>query len=303
MPLEWQGDTPATVVIGTIAFACPIRGEANMHCSRNAVLRYLRRDPLKHILHLKMLMHHGHLVEITHVVEGSAEGILLLFPTTALSYDQHHYGDYALVAMPVADSPQMLGELLDHIARAGVVFKVLQDADEALIAARFVGARVRVFLNFTSADAAAFRPDPDVVFSTQLNVGLVEALGRNGYTPAELARFLADGGKALAITEDGQPVSVGMIYRNFEHIWELAALFTHPSARRKGYSARIVRTALHTLHQLGYTPRYVVDDANAPSIKLAETVGLKRFLTVIHYAASGSSSMDAPLNAPDCRRT
>lgn len=258
-----------------------------MRCSRNAVLHCLRRDPLKHILHLKMLMHHGHLVETTHVVEGAAEGILLLFPTTALSYDHHHYGEYALVAMPVADSPHILGSLLDHIPRADVVFKVVQDTDEALIAARFVGARVRVFLNFTSTDAAAFRPDPDVMFSTQLNVELMEAFGRNGYTPAELARFFADGGQALAITEGGHPVSVGMIYRNFENIWEIAALFTPPSARRKGYAARIVRTALHTLQQRGYTPRYVVDGANTPSIKLAETVGLKRFLTVIHYAARG----------------
>ena len=211
-----------------------------MHGSHNAVLRYVRRDPLRHILHLKMLMHHSHLVKTTHVMEGAAEGILLLFPTAALSYDHHHYGDYDLVAMPVADSPQLLGTLLDHIPRAGVVFKVVQDADEALINARFVGARVRVFLNFTSADAAALRPDPDVVFSTQVNVELIEAFGSNGYTPTELARFFADGGKALSITEGGQPVSVGLIYRNFEHIWEIAALFTHPSARRKGYSARSV---------------------------------------------------------------
>jgi GNAT superfamily N-acetyltransferase len=264
-----------------------------MHGSRNAVLRYLRRDPLKHILHLKMLMHHGHLVETTHVVEGAAEGSLLLFPTTALSYDHHHYGEYALVAMPVADSPQLLGALLDHIPRAGVVFKVVQDADAALIEARFVGARVRVFLNFTAAEAAAFSPDPDVLFSTQLNVELIEAFGRNGYTPTELTRFFADGGQALSITEEGHPVAVGLLYRNFDHIWEIAALFTPPSARRKGYAARIVRTALHTLQQRGYTPRYVVDATNVPSIKLAEMVGLKRFLTVIHYAASGRSAMDA----------
>lgn len=55
------------------------------------------------------------------------------------SYDHHHYGEYALVAMPVADSPQILGKLLDQIPQRGVVFKVLQDADAMLIAARFGG--------------------------------------------------------------------------------------------------------------------------------------------------------------------
>jgi hypothetical protein len=52
-----------------------------------------------------MLMHHGHFVETTHVVEVVAEGVLLLFPTTTLSYDEHHYGNDNLVAMSVADSP------------------------------------------------------------------------------------------------------------------------------------------------------------------------------------------------------
>jgi hypothetical protein len=151
---------------------------------RNAVLRYLQRDPLQHILHLKMLMHHGHLVETTHVAEGAAEGILLLFPTTALSYDYHHYGNYDLVAMPVADSPQLLGTLLEQIPSARVVFKVDQDADAALLEARFVGGCVRAFLNFTSADAAVFSPDPDVVVSTQLHGAMIEAFGQNGYAPA-----------------------------------------------------------------------------------------------------------------------
>lgn len=147
---------------------------------------------------------------------------------------------------------------------------------------------MRAFLNFTSAaEAAAFSPDPDVVFNTELNGELIEAFGKNGYTPTELTRFLADGGQALSITEGGHPVAVGLLYRNFEHIWEIAALFTQPSARRQRYSVRIVRTALHTLQQRGYTPRYVVDDTNTPSIKLAEMVGLQRFLTVIHYATRG----------------
>src|SRR5262249_28309755 len=159
--------------------------------------------------HLKMLMHHGHRVETTYMVEGTAEGVLLLFPTTVLSYDAHHYGRYDLVAMPVADSPQLLGTLLEYVPSEGVVFKVVQDTAVALLAARFVGARVRTFLNFTSADAAACGPDPDVVVSTQLHDGLVEAFGHNGYTPAELAQVFADGGQALAIMAGGQLVSVG----------------------------------------------------------------------------------------------
>lgn len=249
----------------------------------NVALRYLQRDPLKHILHLKMLKYYGETVKTIYVTDGSIEGVLLLFPTTALSYDHKEYGEYEFVAMPVADSPQMLGQLLRNIPSSGVIFKLIQASDEAQIDLLFDGKRVRRFLNYTAVGSVEFEPVPNVVISTKLNDKLVEAFGQNSHSSTELTRFFADGGKAFSIKEDGISISVGMVYRNYEHIWEVAALYTIPSARHKGYSTRIVRAALYNLQQFGYTPRYVVDEANTYSINLAQVVGLEHYLSVIHY--------------------
>jgi hypothetical protein len=251
--------------------------------SQNGLLRYLQRDPLKCILHLKMLTFHREMIETVYIQDGSTEGVLLLFPTTALSYDQQEYGGYELVAMPVADSLQILGKLLANVPKTGVVFKLINTNDESLIDELFDGKRARRFLNYSAVGSSEFNSDPGVVISSKLNDGLMDTFGKNGHTSTELTRFFDDGGKAYSIIEDGKTVSVGMVYRNFENIWEIAALYTIPTARRKGYSTRIVRTALLDLQQLGYIPRYVVDETNIPSVKLAQAIGLERFLTVIHY--------------------
>ncbi len=235
-----------------------------------------------------MLAYHNHLVKISYIVNDMAEGILLLFPTSALSYDHQKYGEYKYVAMPVADSPRVMEVLLEHVPNTNVVFKLIHENDESLVSARFKGTRVRSFLNFSTTNLTQLSPDSEVRISSHLNDGLIEAFGKNGHTPGELIRFFADGGQALSINDEaGQSLSVGMLYRNFNHIWEVAALFTIPSARRKGYSARIVRTALYILRQLGYQPRFVVDDTNIPSIRLAQKVGLERFLRVFHITTNG----------------
>lgn len=253
--------------------------------SHAGALRYLQRDPFKHILHLKMLTYFADLVQTKHIVEHEVEGVLLLFPTRALSYDHNAYPAYQWVAMPVADSPAVFNQLLDFVPRSNVVFKVLQPEDEARIKRRFAGGRVRRFLNFSTRNRSDFKLDPDVVVEAKLNKDLMATFSQSGrHSPEDLARIFADGGMALSIAHEGRRVSVGMVYRSFEHIWEIAALYTIPSERRKGHAMRIVRSALHVLHKSSFVPRYVVDDVNLPSIQLARKIRLYEFVSVTHYA-------------------
>jgi len=53
--------------------------------------------------------------------------------------------------------------------------------------------------------------------------------------------------------------------------------------RGRGHASRVVRTALAELARRRLTPRYQVDRNNTPSIRLAESVGLQRFLTITHF--------------------
>lgn len=60
------------------------------------------------------------MIETVHIQDSSTEGVLLLFPTTALSYDQQEYGRYELAAMAIADSPQLLERLLANVPITGL---------------------------------------------------------------------------------------------------------------------------------------------------------------------------------------
>ena len=56
-------------------------------------------------------------------------------------------------------------------------------------------------------------------------------------------------------------------------------------ARRKGYARLLVECALHTLALRQCIPRYQVHEDNHASIRLAETIGLRWFVTMEHWSA------------------
>lgn len=238
-------------------------------------------------MHLKMLAYHADQIAVTHVQDGADEGVLLRFGTDLFSYDVNTYGGLDLVALPVADSAEILQTLLNQIQSEKIVFKLISDSAVAQVMARFGGEQLRSFVSYGWGDSVEFRPDLEVVVHTEIDERLVEMFGRNGYPPHELEQFFNDGGHAFSLELHGQPASVGMIYRNFENIWEVGGLHTEPHARRRGLSKRIVRTALHTLQQLGYSPRYQVDATNVASAKLAQSLGLVEFLYVRHVVVNG----------------
>jgi hypothetical protein len=50
-----------------------------------------------------------------------------------------------------------------------------------------------------------------------------------------------------------------------------------------GYAKQVVESAVASLQQRGYIPRYQVHEANLPSIALAQAIGLERFAIVDHW--------------------
>ena len=105
----------------------------------------------------------------------------------------------------------------------------------------------------------------------------------NDYDSAEIQRYLADGGRTFAILDGDEPLSVGMIFRNFGDVWEIGGLRTIEKAKRKGLSSAIVNTAISLIHSLNGAVRYQFHEDNSASRGLAESLGLHRFVTVTHY--------------------
>jgi RimJ/RimL family protein N-acetyltransferase len=82
----------------------------------------------------------------------------------------------------------------------------------------------------------------------------------------------------------GDTLSACVAFEIYGRIWEVGGVVTAASLRRRGFGARVVRTALAELAERALIPRYQVEAHNKASIALAKAVGLAPFLTIVHYA-------------------
>jgi len=77
-----------------------------------------------------------------------------------------------------------------------------------------------------------------------------------------------------------QPV---LPFRSTGRFGEIGGVYTVPARRGEGLGSRAVRTSLAELARRACVPRYHVAEENTASIRLAETLGMTRFLTLTHY--------------------
>jgi GNAT superfamily N-acetyltransferase len=95
--------------------------------------------------------------------------------------------------------------------------------------------------------------------------------------------FAAGAALAFTIYRDTAAVAACFAYPNFGSVYEIAGVYTIPSARRQGYARQLVESALHMLALRQCIPRYQVHEDNYASIRLAEAIGLRRFVTIEHW--------------------
>ena len=252
----------------------------NVHA---VIVEYLMRDPMRHVMHLKMLHHHADKASVRHVRHDSAEGVLITLPATAFSYDLHTYPEADWIAFLATDSAEIAAQLIPHLPSGNVVFKLIHDHDAMAVASKLSIERKRAFISYTTNDPTSFSAEPSVQINQAYDPRLQPLFQMNNYDSAEIKRYLADGAQTFAILDDEQPLSVGMIFRNYGNVWEIGGLRTLERAKRRGYASAIVRTAIGVIGQLGGALRYQFHKDNIGSRKLAESVGLHHFLTVTHF--------------------
>lgn len=260
-----------------------------MFTHQTELLAFLNRDQFKHIVHLKMLLAYGTQIESHYITHRGSAGVLLLLPTAVSSYDKVTYPQTKYVVLMSADDPSVTQQMLDYVPTdCDLLFKFIAPQDRAVVETRFPLQRVTSFLSYTCPPTTPFNHAAEVIVSERINERLYPLYAQNGYMPDELQRHFSTG-KALsfAIDVNGDPVSACLAYQNYKNIWEIGGVYTIPTARRKGYAKKLVESALHQLLTNGYMPRYQMHESNVASMRLAETVGLRRFLTVEHYGYSG----------------
>lgn len=252
------------------------------------VISYLKTDPFKHVMHLKMIDSYAEHIRCKYEQDGAQAAILLLFPVYVSPYDARTYPQAQFIVMPAGSSQATLRRILRDLPRGGnLVFKFVDAATRDAVLQDYPMERVRAFFSYTSHDPF-FQPQPAVTLSGELDEALLPFYHENGYTRDELEGYFRQGALSFTVYEQGRPLSTCLAFRNWGEIWEIGGVYTPMAQRRKGYARLVVETALHALLTRGRIPRYQVLESNTASIKLAESLGLQRFVTVEHFFHQGS---------------
>jgi RimJ/RimL family protein N-acetyltransferase len=251
--------------------------------STQQILATLAQDPLRNIVLLKHLEAFPDNIRIHHLSDGARSATLVLLETAASPYDRATYRATDYAALIASDDPSLTSRLLDAVPdNVGVVFKVARASDGNAIASRFAVRQTAEFWSFTSE--ASFVRDAGVHLTRAPGDAALDLFAAQGHARSWLEPLL-DTGSAFAciVGPIAQPHAVCFAFENYRHIWEIGGVVTPPEHRGRGFASRVVRTALAELASQDLTPRYQVDRNNLPSIRLAESVGLQRFLAIAHF--------------------
>jgi RimJ/RimL family protein N-acetyltransferase len=248
------------------------------------VVEALEREPLRNIVLLKHLEAYPDHTTVHRVERDGGAATMVLLEVAASAYDARTYPDARYAALITSDSADLTRELIEPLPRKeGIVFKLSSDTDRDVAASVFPHLqRTTAVLSFTGGPD--FAPDDSVRTTAKPSdtmFGYFESQkhGRDWLEP------LLRSGRAFTcvLGPDDQPYAVCFAFENHRRIWEIGGVFTPPEARGRGYAARVVRTALAELGTRRLSPRYQVHDDNIPSIRLAESIGLTRFLETTHF--------------------
>jgi len=253
-------------------------------------LAFLRADALRNIVLLKMLALFPDAVECRYCEDGGGAGVLILLPTAVSSFDRHTYAATDYVVLLSATSQVVVRQLLAFVPRdRPLVFKLIDDADRQTIEQVVGLQRATAFISYTAPPGSRFRAASAVRVTEQIDPACYPLYAEQGHSPDDLAQYAAAGALGFTVYRDAAPIASCFAYRNYDTVYEIAGVYTLPSERRQGHARQIVETALHTLANRGYIARYQVHEANHASIRLAESIGLRRFVTMEHWLTTSGT--------------
>ncbi|MBN1937809.1 MAG: GNAT family N-acetyltransferase [Anaerolineae bacterium] len=259
------------------------------------VTQFLQRDVLRHIVHLKMLAAYPGAIQGWHFADGLSEGVLLLLETQASPFDAKTYPTTKYVVLPTVTDQRAAKALLEYIPTdCDLVFKLIDSPAQAVMSSEFALQRKTAYISYTGIrpveQISNLPSTADVCITDRLDARCLPLYAANGYSGEEVADYFVRGTFAATVYEQGDPVSTCFCFPNYGTVWEIAGVHTITSHRRRGLARRVVAAALNELLGRGLVPRYQVYEDNLPSIRLAEAMGLERFLITEHFLCNCSPS-------------
>lgn len=245
-------------------------------------LAVLRRDPLKHAVILKYLLATPG-ARLHQIVRGDMSANLLLIDPKLSSYDRRTYPEATAAVLIASDDPDFTRELMPVVPRGErVFFRMPTEADRAVVAERFALERRNAFLSFTGAGSG----ESDAAIEASTATAAYDLFARQDHDREWVAGLLQSG-RAFTSTvrENGSPVAACFAFELDTAIWEVGGVYCLPDHRGRGHARRAVQAALTELSRRGLVSRYQVGETNTPSIRLAQSLGMRQFLTLTHYVS------------------
>jgi len=256
------------------------------------VVRILERDALRNIPLLKHLQAFPDEARAYCAQSRSGFAVLVLLKSTATSYDRLMYPKADYSAFIASDHPALTAEVLDHVPDgAAVVFKLSNDRDREVVAAKYTLEKGVRFLSFTTS--SEFSRDPSAALTNTPSEAAFRAFEELGHARSWLIPLLrSDRAFVVELCGDEQLLAACFAFQNYGPIWEIGGVRTSPGFRRQGHASRVVRTALAELGRRRRVPRYQADAENKASVGLANAIGLRLFLSLAHFTHRPSKRAD-----------
>lgn len=255
----------------------------------NKAKQLLCRDILSHISMLKMLDAYGDSLACTVLERDRHWGVLLCVPTQLSSYDRTAYPSAESVVFMSGSDNVIISELIGGLnTDKPLIFKIQRGHDRLLdyrpmLEKKFRLEKTRSFYSYTCQGPISLSRTDEIIEENTLNDRLLPLWTLNGYKIQEIQRMFELGARSYSLYANGIVVSTCLTFCNYGPVWEIGAVHTIDEYRGKGLAKAVVAAAVDRLLKDNMVPRYQVTDQNMASIRVAESLGLRRAVTLDHY--------------------
>ena len=250
--------------------------------------RLLATHLFENISLLKMLETYGDKLAVWLIRREERWGVLIVLPAKISAFDHMSYPEAESVIFVSGSDLDLIRRLVEELPRdKPLVFKVQRAEYKTILESQFPLVRKKAFYTFTCEHLLEIPHQGNVAVHDTIDDHVLPLWMENGYSLREIQNYFAKGAKAYALYCHGSPISTCLAFMNYRNIWEVGAVHTIAEYRRKGYAKIVVSAAIDDLLRRGCLPRYQVEETNTNSIRLAESLGLKKVVTLEHLYFEG----------------
>jgi len=249
---------------------------------KDRIINHLLTDEVSYLSHLKMIEQYGDSIKYSLIEKQNEWALSLLIPTHVSSFDIAAYPEATYIVYIAASEENTAQDIINELPiHCSLVFKVGKPMEKRLITERFTTSFIKAFVSYSS-NVSVNNKHQNVMSASVINNALLPLWFDNGYDQESIENYFSKGAVSFSVFSGNVPLSTCIIFPSSQNIWEIGAVNTIPSERKKGYGRLVAGAAVNHILDMKKRPNYQVLYTNLPSIKLAESLGLQKIVTIEH---------------------